>query len=147
MKTIFILSLFILVAFNSCNQQEKSPIEGTWEMVSGKWTPLDSTVVYEYPGYFKDVSQLFMYSKNYFIYCGRFMSDTDTTDNYGGGTYQFDENKYEETILYNSNPDIIGTKLAFELVIKNDTLIKTGPIKEDEKKFGIKLTEVYIRKD
>ncbi len=146
MRTIIILSLFILVAFNSCNQQEKSPIEGTWEMVSGKWTRPDSTI-FEYPGNIKDLSQLFMYSKNYFIYCGRFMSDTATRDNYGGGTYQFDENKYEETILYFSNPDNIGIKLAFELVIKNDTLIKTGPIGGDEKKFRTKLTEVYIRKD
>lgn len=75
------------------------------------------------------------------------MSDTDTTDNYGGDIYQFDEKKYEETILYHSNPDRIGTKLAFELVIKKDTLIKTGPIEGYEKKFGIKLTEVDIRKD
>jgi len=145
MKTIFILSLFILVAFNSCNQQEKSPIEGTWEMVSGTWTPLDSTVVYEYPGYFKDVCQLFMYSKNYFIYCGRFITDTDTTINSGVGTYKFDENKYEETFLCPRTPP--GRILPFKLVIKNDTLIKTGPIEGYEKKLGLKLIEVYIRKD
>ena len=146
MKTIILLSLIILVSFNSSCQQEKSPIEGTWEMVSGKWTLADSTI-FEYPGNIKDLGQLFMYSKNYFIFCGRFRPDTVTMDNYGGGTYQFDENKYEETILYFPNPDNIGIKLAFELVIKNDTLIKTGPIGGDEKKFGTKLTEVYIRKD
>ena len=146
MRTIIILSLFILVAFNSCNQQEKSPIEGTWEMVSGKWTRPDSTI-YEYPGNIKDLSQLYMFSKNYFMWCGRFMTDTVTVNNWGGGSYQFDENKFEQTILYHPNPDIIGIKLVFELVIKNDTMIITGPIGGDEKKFGTKLTEVYIRKD
>jgi hypothetical protein len=144
MRTIIILSLIILVAINSCNQQEKSPIEGTWEMVSGMWTMPDSTI-YEYPGNIKDLSQLYMFSKNYFMWCGRFMSDTVTRENYGGGTYQFDENKCEQTILY--HPNLIGITVVFELVIKNDTLIITGPIGGDVNKFRTKLTEVYIRKD
>jgi hypothetical protein len=146
MRTIFALSFFILVLFTSCCQQEKSPLEGTWEMVSGTWTLPDSTV-FEYPGNIKEGSQLFMYSKDYYLFSGRFKMDTIFHDNYGGGTYKYGENKYEETLLYFVDSSSIGQTLAFQIDIKNDTLIKTGPLGDDAKKFGNTLVEVYIRKD
>ena len=98
MKTIIVLSLFILVSFSSSCQQEKSPIEGTWEMVYGKWTFGNDTTIYEYPvdiqGY-----QLCMYSKKYYMWSFHRIYDTITWDLSGGNTYQFDENKYEETLF------------------------------------------------
>ena len=136
MKTIIILSLFILVSFSSSCQQEKSPIEGTWEMVYGKWIRND-TNIFEFPGNIKGY-QLCMYSKNYYMWSTHRMFDTIPWDQSGGSTYQFDENKYEETLLYHRNPDRIGRTSAYELVIKNDTLTKISPRGE---------IEVYIRKD
>ena len=49
MKKIILLSLIISLIIGSCTQQEvKSPIEGTWQLINGKYLLSDTT--FNYPG-------------------------------------------------------------------------------------------------
>jgi hypothetical protein len=89
-----------------------------------------------------------MWSKDHFIFTGRFRLDTTTQDNYGGGTYTMKDSIYKENIIYHMEPDYIGQEMRIGLEIRNDTLIHTYPLAEigeiDESNYFI---EKYVRLD
>ena len=72
-------------------------------------------------------SDMKIWAKNYFIFVGRYKRDTTFTDNYGGGTYTLDGNRYQETILYHSIAEWVGNKPKMLLDVKGDSLIQTWP--------------------
>lgn len=148
MKKIIFLMFVFPVLLIGCMQPVQSPIAGAWEMVAGKWVSLDSTRIYEFPGNLEG-NQICIYSDKYYLFSGRFKLDTapDFSDNYGGGIYAYDGEKYEENLMFFPDPETIGKTLAFDLVINGDTLIKTGPIDVTEDMFWGTLREVYVRKD
>lgn len=47
-------------------------------------------------------------SKEYFVFVGHFETDTLVVENYGGGTYKLDGDKYEEDIKYHANESLTG---------------------------------------
>jgi hypothetical protein len=149
MRTTAIFCILLIAAFACCKQEKKSPLEGTWAMVSGKWTLTDSTKVYTFPGNITSGGQLCTYSKNYYLFSGQFKMKDDSVShsNYGAGTYTYDGTKYEESLIYFVDAKSNGQKYSFKLVLKNDTLTKTGPLEGGEKRLGDSLIEVYVRKD
>ena len=145
MKTrFFFLSLMISLIISSCTQQKSSPIEGAWQFVSSKAMAGD-TLISQFPRTNYLGSDIKMWSKNHFVFVGRFKSDTTFSDNYGGGTYKLDGNRYEESILYHTNTSAVGMKVKMLLEIRNDTLIQKWPADENwnlPEKFS---TEKYVR--
>jgi hypothetical protein len=149
LRVILIISLLALLAVSFAAADKpsaRSPLEGTWEMTSAKWT--ENGKVMSMPG---DGSgtQLKMYSKGYFIFVGRFTERGKAPiDSYGGGTYTLNGKDYTETILYHTTGAIVGKTFHFKLVIAGDTMTLTGPIPtEEQKEFRSQFTEVYRRKD
>ncbi len=148
MKTKLVLPLLLACGIVAgYAQAPKSPLEGTWELTSAKWTENGKETV-SLPGTISG-GQLKMYSKGYFVFVGRFKEgDTPASDSYGGGTYTLNGEDYSETIQYHVATGIVGKTLHFKLVIKGDTMTLTGPITpENQKDFGLRLVEVYVRKD
>jgi hypothetical protein len=143
--SIFLFSLMLLFII-SCTQPAKSPIEGSWQLVSGKWMDGDS-LLGEFPGKFT-VSDIKMWSKGHFLFVGQFKSDTTIMDNYGGGTYKIEGNQYEETLQFHVWKSAVGTTVKMLVEIKNDTLIQTWPVgangQVDKNNFS---QEKYIRLD
>jgi len=125
MKKIVFLSLIVALIIGSCTQQEiKSPLEGVWQVVSWERMRGDTLVA----TFGKDFtgSEMKIWSGNYFNFVGQYKTDTNVVDNYGGGTYKLDGNRYEENLLY---PDQVTVKLLLE--IRNDTVIQTWPVDEN----------------
>jgi len=125
MKRIIFLSLTIALIVGSCTQQEvKSPLEGVWQVVSWERMRGDTLVA----TFGKDFtgSEMKIWSGNYFNFVGQYKADTNVVDNYGGGTYKLNGNRYEENLLY---PNQVTVKLLLE--IKNDTVIQTWPVDEN----------------
>ena len=60
-----------------------------------------------------------------------FEQDTTIYNNYVGASYTIEGNRYEETLLYFTNPDQVGKKVKSLLEIQNDTLIKTFPLDDN----------------
>jgi hypothetical protein len=127
MKKIVFLSVIIFGLILSCTQQkeEKSTIEGAWQVVS--WLSIAGDTVEAELGKTFTGTEMKIWSKTCFNFVGYYDLDTIMYDNYGGGTYKLDGTHGEENYLYFSAKSMIGTSQKLLLEIKNDTLIQTWP--------------------
>ncbi len=147
MKIKFIASLMILIIIFSCSPNEKQhrKIDGAWSLVSYRTIAKD-TVVGRYLGQNVVGSQVKIWSRNHFVFVGRFKVGKQETDNYGGGTYTLQGNQYIETILYHKNHQWVGTQPKMLVEIKKDTLYQTWPVNDswqiDKSNYTI---EKYVR--
>jgi hypothetical protein len=130
MKKVIFLSLIFTIIISGCTKQKSSPIEGAWQMVYFRSIRGD-TVRIQFPGARVEVSDIKIWSKNHVAFVGRFKRDTVFLDNYGGGTYKLDGNKYEESLTYHSSKKLVGTKIKMLLENRNDTLIQTFPVDDN----------------
>jgi hypothetical protein len=140
MKKVIFLGLIVLLSISTYAQGEKSPIEGTWKMVYGKWVSIGPT----YPAQTKG-DQIKMFSKKHFMFVGHFEADTLSGDNYGWGTYTLNGNKYEEHEVQHSAKSYMGQTVRLLVEIRNDTLIQKWPANENwklEKDYSV---EKYVR--
>ena len=128
-KSKIIISLLLSIIILCCDQQPRKPIEGAWNIVYGKRVAAD-TLVWEFPGYYTG-SQIKVWTKDHFVFVGQFKSDTTITNNYGGGTYTIDSNRYEETLSYHTNSDWVDVKMKMLVEIKGDSLIQTWPVDDN----------------
>jgi hypothetical protein len=143
MKKVIFLGLIITLIIGSCTQEKKSPIEGTWKLVSAK-TANGAIFPIDYQG-----SQIKMFTKGYFAYFGHFgTGDSLTVVNHsGGGPYKFEGNRCEVIREYYYTESLVGTTGRWLIEIRNDTLIQKQPADENwnlGEKFG---TEIYVRVD
>ena len=142
MKNMILISLVIALGTTSCTQEKKSPIEGGWLLVYGKWPGVDAT----YPGRMTGID-VKMWTKDCFVFAGKLQLDTLKVDSYGWGKYRFSEgNHYEEDIIYHRmSESSIGATIKMLIEIRNDTLIQQWPVDENWKlkeKYSI---EKYVR--
>ena len=125
MKINTLLSMIILIIIGSCTQEKKSPIEGCWQLISGKAMTQDTVMNYPVSihgyhmkiigkKYFSTVWQDTTINKSDFCYAG-----------FNGGTYTFENGVYTETEMYFNLPSNIGSKVAFKAEFENDTLVLT----------------------
>jgi hypothetical protein len=143
-KTIF-LSVIIALIIGSCTQEKKSPIEGIWKLTYGKWYNLypGDTLTYQFPGNMA-IYHIKIFSKENFTFVGHYNKDTLTYDNYGGGTYTLEGDRYEENVLY-AGKAIVNIKVRIILELKNDTLVQKWPADENWKLAEEYSIEKYIR--
>lgn len=126
MKKIVFLSMIILLIIGSYAQERKSPIEGSWRLVSGKMVTQDT--VYNYPvsvngnhmkiigeKYFSTIWQDTTINKSDLWYAG-----------FNGGTYTFENGIYTETYMHFTFLSSIGNKFELKVEFKNDTLVLTN---------------------
>jgi len=140
MKKIVFFILIIILIIVSCAQETKSPIEGAWKLVYGKWTSFEQS----FPDQIKGSSIKF-WSKEHFAFDGQFKLDTTILDNYGWGTYVLNGEKYEENIILHADKPSIGTKVRLLVEIRNDTLIQRYPADENWELPEKYSTEKFIR--
>ncbi len=122
--------MIILVMAGGCTGKKRSPIEGAWKMVYFRSIRND-TVRMQFPGPKMEVSDIKLWSGNHVAFVGRFHRDSTFSDNYGGGTYKLEGNRYEESLDYHSNKSLVGKKLKMTIEIRNDTLFQIFPVNED----------------
>lgn len=129
MKAILSCCLMIAMIIGGCTREKSSEIEGAWKVVSWQNISMD-TIKWElgkdYTG-----SEMKIWSKDHFVFAGRYKQDTTYIDNGGGGSYKINDTHYEETYLYFPDQKIVGTSQKLLLEIKNDTLIQTWPVDDN----------------
>ena len=129
MKNLILILTITLFYISNVYSQDFS-IEGTWRQVSME--------IYQ-DGYITSKSinsgadqQLKSWSKNYFLFVGKTISDKgETSYAFGNGTYNLSGNHYNEEINVHVSPDYEGLKLKLHMELKNDTLIQIFPVKFD----------------
>jgi hypothetical protein len=145
MKKNVFLGLLVILISASCAHEISKFSQGAWQLVSWKnmW---GDTLVEEFPGDYAG-SDLLIISGKHYVSVGRFKSENSTiVNNYAGATREVDGNHCEETLLYFSDQDRVGSKIRSILEIRNDTLVKTYPC--DDKWEVIKsdhTIEKYVR--
>jgi len=110
----------------SCAQQQviNSPLEGVWQVVSFQQMHGD-TVVFQFGKDFTG-GEMKMWYSNYFNFVGQYKLGDSIVNNYGGGTFKLEGNRYEENLTY---PETATVKLLLE--IKNDTITQTWPVDDN----------------
>lgn len=127
MKTkLIFLCLLISLVISSCTQQKSKFPQGAWQLVQIQRVANDS-VINLFPDKYYG-SDIKMWSEKHFLSVGRIKIDTAFIDNYVGGTYTIEGNRYEEDLLYFPNQSQVGQKVKALLELKNDTLIQTYPV-------------------
>jgi hypothetical protein len=142
MKTKMFFYLMVAVILISCTPKSDKLPQGEWKLVKCQYFNGDSLL-----GVLSDkeqFNQVKIWTENYFMFVGRYKSDTTFNDYYGYGTYTLEGNKYEEQITFHRDPELMGQKLRCFMVLKNDTLFQTFPVDENweiEKNYAI---EQYV---
>lgn len=77
-----------------------------------------------------DIYHIKIFTKKDFTYAGYFRLDSLTHDNYGGGTYALEGDRYEENLLY-AGKSAINRKVRLILEVQNDTLTQKWPADEN----------------
>ena len=104
-KSAFLIMIVILI-IGSCVEEEeisevdeKSPLEGAWELVYASWIAYDETFPDQVQG-----GSTKLWTKEHFAFVGRYIDDEatldtkDTFDAYGWGTYELNGDRYKEHI-------------------------------------------------
>ena len=126
MKKICIISIVLTFLISGCVQEEKSPIEGAWQMIYFS-VP---NIQYTYPDQVEG-SQIKIWTAEHFAFAGQFKIDTAITDNFGWGTYTLDGNKYSENVVLHASKSNIGQTIRILVEIRNDTLTQSYPADEN----------------
>jgi hypothetical protein len=145
MKKVILFSLVVALITGGCTREKKSPDEGIWKLIYGKWqdwSPGD-TLIYYFPGNI-DIYHVKIFSNNYFTFVGHIRLDTIMYDNFGGGTFTLDGNRYEENVLF-AGKAIFSRKVKMIQEIMNDTLVQKWPADENWKLADKYSIEKYIR--
>lgn len=129
MKKIVFLSLIIAIMIWGCIQQVSMLPQGAWQLVQSQ-REINDSIVNMFPVKYSG-SDIKMWSEKNFLIVGRFKIDTTFIDNYVGGTYKLEGNRYEESILYHVNKKAVGQTVKMLLELKNDTLIQTYPVDDN----------------
>ena len=129
MKKILLFVLSVALFTGSCAPEKKSPVEGAWRLAY-EYQVSGDRVTTVFPGV-NTGSEIKVWSGRTFVFIGRFDHDSTYTDNYGGGTYTLEGNRYEETVEYHSAPEYLGQKVKLWLEVSNDTLTQKWPVDEN----------------
>ncbi len=142
---VFIIYLF---GCTPTTTEKINPLEGTWELVSGKSTWADTSVTYPETD---DWRMIKIISKKHFVFVNQ---DTSREESFGfgGGTYSLEGDSYTEHIEFFASPylDFIGKSFSFKSEVKGDQWIMSGTM--PLKKMGLAendmdIYEVYKRID
>ena len=131
MKTIITIFIISLLFMFSCTQQNRKLPQGAWQLVHVQGIFGDTSVSL-YPGRYNG-GDIKMWTENNFVFVGHYKNDTSFFDNYGGGTYKLEGNKYEESIQYHADTISVGKRIKMLLELKNDTLVQTWPVDDTGK--------------
>jgi len=125
-KLTLILVVFCLMAF----EPPVKKLQGAWKLVSYKG--VNAGVVTHTVNSEKDGEQLKIWSKNHFLFVGKFYYNEEWMNNFGSGTYTLDGNHYtEEIMVHAGGSDYEGTTAKLLIYFSGDTLIQINPVKDD----------------
>ena len=124
-RVVVALTLSMCLVVLGCASGKKKAIEGTWRVVAGTMKTADTTISYSQANLFG----MKMIVDDQWAVFGQPLGGGDTLAYYSGGSYTLEGDIYMESIKYNILQSRVGRTIAFEVEIRNDTLIQRGPPK------------------
>lgn len=150
MRTSPLIASVILLSCVSCNTNVKvkdngTPIQGTWQLLSGTLIEKGDTTVTDYT---KNSSMIKVINATHFSFLNHDLNKgKDSTKLFvaGGGRYKLEGDQYTESLEYCSDRDWEGHDFTFTIEIKNDTLTQKGLEKIEDKGIERWNIERYVR--
>ena len=146
LKSEIVLALLILMSCNeqkNKEQQTASPLEGTWQLISGTIIENGDTTFTDYS---KNKNMIKIFNKTHFAFFNHDLNKGKDSTNVvfaaGGGKYELKDDQYIEHLEYCNAREWEGNTFAFTIKIKNDTLAQSGI----EKIEGIGVNRLNIEK-
>jgi hypothetical protein len=121
---MIIFCILILLMISACTNQKSKFPQGAWKWVSVKTYSEGKLVRDIIPGIYNG-NGVKIWAENHVNDIGRCQNESQTLDNYFGGTYKLVGNSYEETIQCHWMKGAEGKTVKGLLELKNDTLIQT----------------------
>ena len=148
-KLAFIVIAAILLSCHSSNQQEQpvktsTPIEGTWQLISGTIIVKNDTTVTDYT---KNQKMIKIINATHFAFFKHDLTHGKDSAIYesGAGKYTLVDNQYTEHLDFCNAREWEGHDFKFTVIIKKDTLLQTGIEKLDNLGVDRFIIEKYIR--
>lgn len=141
MKYAVIVSLIVSFSLCGCGSKNVSPMEGAWKLAH-EYQKSGDTVVAEFPLSITG-SEMKVWSGKSFVFVGRFTQDSVTSDAFGGGSFNYENGVYEETIEFHSSPDFLGKKMKIKIDVTPDTITQYFPLDENGQ---VNMKEYYVEK-
>jgi hypothetical protein len=145
----FILITAILLSCHSASDHEMpvksvTPIEGTWELISGEIIIKDDTAFTDYT---RDQKMIKIINGSHFAFLKHDLNKGKDSAIYGsgGGTYTLVDSTYTEQLDYCSDREWEGHSFKFKISISNDTLVQTGIEKLEKLGVDQVIIEKYMR--
>lgn len=129
MKKTMLFILILPMIIGCCKTEKKSPLEGEWRLAY-EYEISNGVKTVVYPGT-SEGTEIKIWSGDYWMLLGRFEQDSGFTQNYGGGTYRLDGNRYEEIVQFHSAPEYLDQTVKLLVEFKKDTIIQTWPVDDD----------------
>ncbi len=111
---------------NNIDSVTASPIEGTWQLISGTIIEDGDTTVTDYT---RDQSMIKIINATHFSFLSHDLKkgkDSTATFSAGGGRYTLSGDQYTEHLEYCSYREWEGNTFPFKLTILGDTLTQQG---------------------
>lgn len=144
--------IILTVVFMSCNESArpgkqaeiKTPIEGTWELISGTLIEKGDTVITDYT---RGQKMIKIINATHFAFLRHDLNKGRDSAIYssGGGRYFLTGSLYKEQLDYCSDREWEGHTFQFKVSIKNDTLTQTGIEKLENLNIDRLNIEIYKR--
>ena len=146
LKSEIVLALLILMSCNeqkNKEQQTATPLEGTWQLISGTVIEKGDTTLTDYT---KDKNMIKIINTTHFAFLNHDLNKGKDSTNVvfvaGGGKYELKGDQYIEHLEYCNAREWEGNTFTFTLKIQNDTLTQSGI----EKIEGIGVDRLNIEK-
>jgi hypothetical protein len=113
----FVLLTVLFLCFLNCSTPEKNPLEGTWQMVSGKYVTPSTTVECN------EKTRLCykIIGANHFSVVEMYRAKPDSAFFAATGRYKDEGKTYTEILEICSNANMVGISNVFESTLANDT--------------------------
>ncbi|SMD37199.1 hypothetical protein SAMN04488029_3290 [Reichenbachiella faecimaris] len=146
-RFVFVLfcALGACVPEQKSTSNQRSPIEGTWQLLSAQNITGADTVFTDYTVGMKGIK---MINQNYFAFFQHDLNKgTDSLAKFsaGSGSYTYENGHYIENLAYCTGRQWEGNTFEFELMITGDTLVQEGREKLDDLGIDHVIREIYVR--
>lgn len=132
----------------STSLNERSPIEGTWQLLSAENITGEDTVFTDYTVGMKGIK---MINQNYFAFFSHDLNkgtdSLNTKYGSGSGSYTYQDGHYVENLEYCTARQWEGNTFEFDLILQGDTLIQQGVERIEELGVDRVIRETYVRID
>jgi len=131
--------MILIAILFGCDSEKMNEIEGSYELLSGKYITPDTTVLA--PG--DSSKHIKIFNKTHFATITKNFS-LGEKNSFNFGNYNYENNIYKEYVMFSSQNVQIGSSFTFLITIEEEQFKIKGPIADaDEENHAWQIEEIW----